>query len=149
MPIYLKAPERQPRGPDGRGWNRLSLHVFANDQCAWRPRSYPALVDAQDTRRARHGPYGWCIRDGQCDTCPIFNAEPRPLAAFTDRLLVRIHPHDGYLWIMNRPDDGWGEFGVRWTWEEVLQVRGWTVGDRYQDEHSDGFWLERSASPQS
>jgi hypothetical protein len=143
MPIYLQPPARSPRGPDGRGWNRLTISLPIGDQCALRPRSYPALVESQDTRRAAWGGFGPCIRDGDCRHCPVFQAPMAELRAFGDRILVRIHPHDGWPYLMNHPERGWASLAYRWTWEQVARVAGWRIGDRHVDQHSDGFWLDR------
>jgi len=51
MPIFLPAPAHQPTGPDGQGWNRLTVAAPApSAQCALRPRTYAALAESQDTR---------------------------------------------------------------------------------------------------
>lgn len=147
MPIFLRAPAHNPAGPDGQGWNRLSIWSPAGDECALRPHSYAALIESQDTRHARYGGFGACIRQGQCDGCPIRTRPVRELHAFTDRVLARISPSDGHPWLMNHPDKGWASFGYRWTWEDVARVPGWTIGDRHVDQHGDGFWLVR-AEPQ-
>jgi hypothetical protein len=147
MPIHLEAPKGHAHGPDGKGWNRLSMggHMGAPlAQCALRPTSYAALRESQDTRQARWGGFGACVSDGQCDTCPVFQTAPKELRALDDRVLVRIHPHDGRLYLMNRPEDGWASGALRWTWAEVARLNGWEIGRRHHDEHSDGFWLERS-----
>lgn len=149
MPIHLPAPEPVLGGPDGRGWTRLSIASMgglSNDECALRPRDYTHLRESQDTRRARYGSYGPCISDGKCETCPIFQAPPLELQSLDDRVLVRIHPHDGRVYLMNRPEDGWASLGLRWTWQDLRRLNGWEIGRRHQDEHSDGFWLERCDS---
>lgn len=145
MPIHLITPEQKPGGPDSQGWNRMSLGSLAGDECALRPRTYPALRESQDTRRARYGGFGPCIKGGDCVNCPIFKTAPKPLAALDDRVLVRIHPHDGHLYLMNRPEDGWASGALRWTWAEVARIEGWDIGRRHHDEHSDGFWINRSS----
>ncbi len=148
MPILLTAPTRQNRGPDGQGWNREcinSMGAFVEDECALRPRDYTHLIEAQDTRRARWGGYGACVRSGKCDTCPVFNAPPRTLRSLDDRVLVRIGP-EGRPHLMNRPEDGWASLAQRWTWQDLARIDGWTFGPRHRDEHSDGFWLERAAT---
>jgi hypothetical protein len=144
MPIYLPAPSHRNGGPDGQGWNRIALGSLAGDQCALRPRDYSHLVESQDTRRAGYGGYGPCIADGKCETCPIFQAAPLDLQSLDNRILVRVHPHDGRLYLMNRPEDGWASLGLRWTWQDLARLNGWEIGRRYRDEHSDGFWLERA-----
>ena len=72
MPIHLPAPAHRNGGPDGQGWNRMSLGTLAGDECALRPRDYSHLVESQDTRRARYGGYGPCIACGRClNACPL------------------------------------------------------------------------------
>ena len=143
MPIHLKVPAHRPGGPDGQGWNRISLGSLAGDQCALRPRDYSHLRESQDTRRARYGGYGPCVSDGDCSNCPILNLAPRHLDSLDDRVLVRIHS-DGHLYLMNRPDDGWTSSAKRWTWQDLARLEGWEIGRRHHDEHGDGFWLERA-----
>lgn len=144
MPIHLQAPAHRNGGPDGQGWNRISLGSLAGDECALRPRDYSHLRESHaDTRRARYGGYGSCIADGRCDGCPIFQAAPLTLTALTDRVLVRIGP-GGSPYLMNRPEDGWASVARRWAWQDLARLSGWTVGRRHRDEHSDGFWLERA-----
>lgn len=147
MPIYLPAPAHRNGGPDGQGWNRVSLASMgglAGDQCALRPRDYSHLRESQDTRRARYGGYGPCVVGGSCQACPIFREAPRTLAALGDRVLVRTHPGDGSLYLMSRPEDGWASLAKRWTWQDLARLDGWTVGRRHRDERGDGFWLERA-----
>lgn len=146
MTIHLKAPDGHRAGPDGRGWNRLSLNAHIGtpmDQCALQPTSYAHLLESQDTRRARWGNFGRCHNGGDCGNCPILKAAPKTLRALDDRVLVRIHPHDGHLYLMNRPEDGWASGALRWTWAEVARVEGWGIGGRHRDAHGDGFWLIR------
>jgi hypothetical protein len=143
MPIHLPAPAHRNGGPDGQGWNRMSLGTLAGDECALRPRDYSHLVESQDTRRARYGGYGPCISDGKCDGCPILQAAPQRLSSLDDRVLVRVHPVDGRPYLMSRPEDGWASLAKRWTWQDLARLDGWEIGRRHRDEHSDGFWIHR------
>lgn len=158
MSICLRAPKYKAGGPDGKGWNRLSLNAHMGmplDQCALRPRSYPMLAEAwRDTRLARWGNYGRCTNGGDCNSCPLLTSPPRrSLNAFGDSVLVRVKlTRVGEMftaevvtepWVMNRPEGGWGSYGKPWTWEELMNIKGWRIGRPYRDEHSDGFWLER------
>lgn len=139
MPTFLKSPSYNPCGPDGRGMNRLRTEVILNDQCAFQPKSYAALkFEARDTRRARWGTFGMCLREGKCESCAL--AATTTLDSFMDRVLVRIG-EDNAPWVMNRSDDGWGEFGKPVTWSFLARLEGWEIGDRYTDGHSKGFWL--------
>ncbi|MEU8642303.1 hypothetical protein AB0C91_10335 [Streptomyces sp. NPDC048674] len=143
MPIHLPAPAHRNGGPDGQGWNRMSLGSLAGDECALRPRDYSHLVESQDTRRARYGGYGPCISDGKCTDCPILQAAPQRLSSLDDRVLVRVHPVDGRPYLMNRPEDGWASLAKRWTWQDMARLDGWEIGRRHRDEHGDGFWIHR------
>lgn len=150
MPLYLPAPAHDPRGPDGRGWNRLRVESIVGDQCALLPHSYAALYEAQDTRRAAWGPFGPCHRAGACTGCPRFTQlrETRTLIAFPGpRVLVRLagdgpipQPH-----VMTDPDPaaGWASASTPMAWNELVRLAGWKLGRQHHDEHSAGFWLER------
>lgn len=168
MPIYLSSPACESRGPDGQGWNRLSLNAGSTGgQCALKPSSYATLWESQNTTRARFGMFGSCVRGGGCDSCPVLASalEPEPFHALTDRVLVRVlvrssaglfgtAAHIPYL--MNRPEQGWASRAVPTTWERLVQVlgHGWTLGRRYVDHDSPGgtggeaFWLHKQ-NPES
>lgn len=154
MPIFLEAPKYKPGGPDGKGWNRLSVNAHMgtkSDQCALQPRTWGTLREAKElgSSRAQWGSYGRCTADGDCAACPILAAKPLTMGAFGDRVLVRFLERinaDGNLvatelWLMNREEDGWASFGYLTTWEKLLRLADWKVGPRYSDQHSDGFWL--------
>ncbi|MFD7661305.1 hypothetical protein [Streptomyces sp. NPDC059788] len=145
MPIYLPAPALRTGGPDGRGWNRISIAMGAlvSDECALKPRDYTHLRESQDTRRARYGGYGPCTRNGDCGTCPVLQAPGRRLRALGNQILVRISATDGPH-LMNRSEDGWASLSQRWTWSDLARIDGWEIGRRFRDEHSDGFWLIRA-----
>ncbi|MER7477377.1 hypothetical protein ABTX60_06940 [Streptomyces sp. NPDC126510] len=162
MPIFLRAPEAPAGGPDGKGWNRLSLnaHMGLLNQCALRPRRWGALLESHDTRRARWGGFGPCINRGDCEHCPMRRALHDmwtlvPVNA--PRVLVRCEPvfapntlfggPDGWrLWVTTGPDDqDYRERQRRpWSWEDAVRVRGWDLGRPHLDEHGEGFWLERT-----
>lgn len=156
MPILLEAPTYKPGGPDGQGWNRLSLNAHmggSRNQCALRPRSYAALYESRDTRRARWGGFGRCTQDdGRCTTCPRLSSKSLTMSAFTDRVLVRIlvRAPGGIasspvveLHLMNKPEDGWSSMSYRWTWDEIARLAGWRLDGQHRDEHSEGFWLRK------
>lgn len=161
MPIYLRAPEAPAGGPDGKGWNRLSLnaHFGLPAQCALRPRRWGALLESQDTRRARWGGFGPCVNRGSCDDCPVTKALDERCTVVpvnAPRVLVRVEPifasdtlfggPDGYrLWVTTGPEDRNYRNGQPWTWDDAVRVRGWDLGRPYLDEHGEGFWLERTA----
>jgi hypothetical protein len=155
--ILLEAPKHRPGGPDGQGWNRLSLNAHmgaASDQCAIRPRSYATLHEAWRTTVARWGSFGRCDNGSNCGTCPRIEAlehDPKWLPADTDRVLVRLKEREGdFGWtgtpaptpyVVDDPEAGWASPRYRWTWENLVRLRGWNLGPQHRDEHGDGFWL--------
>lgn len=149
MTIYLQAPAFNPSGPDGRGFNRLSLNAHMRepaDRCALQPTTYASLFESHDTRRARWSDaFGRCDRQGACDGCPVMTRFRRPftLEALDSRVLVR-SDRQGRLWVVNRPEDGWGSTARLVTWDQLARLSGWTLGSQYSDEHGFGFWLERA-----
>jgi hypothetical protein len=154
VPIHLTPPAYQPTGPDGQGWNRLSLnaHGSKTPQCALRPRSYATLVESQDTRRAQWGGFGPCSGDGFCrDECLVLAVRSERLRSFTSDVLVRLLPRGegvpDQAHLMNHPEKGWDSSSQVWTWEELARLEGWRVGRPHRDEHGDGFWLHATADP--
>lgn len=142
MPIHLRAPEYKPGGPDGKGWNRLSLGAHygsPSDQCALRPRSYGTLWESHNTRRARWGGFGPCIGDGACDACPVFAAlqTPTNIDTSADQVLVRVTEN-------GTPVPTVRVLGDKWTWADLVRLRGWRLGRQHRDEEGDGFWLTRT-----
>lgn len=169
MPIYLPRPPHDPRGPDGKGWNRIGLYNadLSADECALRPRSYGALWESQDTRRATYGVYGPCTRQGQCDGCPVLaaivNGPAPPLRpAGVDRVLVRVKSRPAFPdalfdqcmihtpHLMDDPEQGWHSASTPTTWDRLSHAlgHGWTLGRRHVDDDSPGvgeaFWLHRA-----
>ncbi|RRR79778.1 hypothetical protein [Streptomyces sp. RP5T] len=161
MPIFLREPEAPAGGPDGKGWNRLSLnaHGGTGHQCALRPRRWGALLESQDTRRARWGGFGRCINRGRCDGCPVLDAwrgQCTVIPINAPRVLVRVElffapdtrftgPTGYRLWVTTGPEDRNFRDRQPWTWEDAARVRGWNLGPAYHDEYGEGFWLERTA----
>ncbi|WP_019061737.1 hypothetical protein [Streptomyces prunicolor] len=161
MPIFLRAPEAPAGGPDGKGWNRLSLnaHFGLPNQCALRPRRWGSLLESHDTRRARWGGFGPCVNRGDCNDCPVRQAVDEQWTVIpvnVPRVLVRIEPvfaadtmftgPDGWrLWLTTGPDDRDYRNRPPLGWDAMARVRGWDLGRPYIDEHGEGFWLERTA----
>ncbi|MFG2210936.1 hypothetical protein [Streptomyces sp. NPDC048638] len=96
MPVYLDNPhDCGPRGPDGQGWNRLSLnaHFDTPTHCGLRPIRFASLFEAR-TGRQRWGGYERCIGNQlpsqpvadepgapvvRCASCPVYqNAHAHP-----------------------------------------------------------------------
>lgn len=111
------------------------------DECALRPTSEATFWDSHDTRKARYGNYGPCTNAGRCESCERYR-KTTPWQWGGDELVVRVD-NDGHPWIMNRPDDGWGEFGMRVTWEYLLHVEAEFI--RGKDQHGPTIVMRKSA----
>ncbi|OHV32868.1 hypothetical protein BBK14_33775 [Parafrankia soli] len=152
--IYLPAPAHRAGGPDGQGWNRLSVWGSPGDQCALKPMSWASLRASRNTARfAGYGYCGPCTRRGECDGCPTLSAyqeKPRRTLMFGHpTALVRILERPGRpreLHLMDRPDQGWGSTSLPWTWAELARLPGWNIGRHFRDEHSEGFWMIATTS---
>jgi hypothetical protein len=161
VPVFLEPPRPAPRGPDGQGWNRLSLNAHIGlpaAQCALQPRSYPHLVESQDTRKARWGGYGRCVTAGDCLSCRVLTGPGRALVRDTGRVLARLRPgrmvgdlvvqqSADRVFLVDDPAAGWDTGLEEWAWHELARLDGWTVGRAFRDVHSDGFWLIAAAPP--
>jgi hypothetical protein len=161
MPIYLPAPSHDPKGPDGKGWNRLSLNAHMGSfgaQCALLPKFYSNLVESLDTRRAHWGGYGHCIRRGECEGCPVWTADDaEETVPFTaPRVLVRIDTEIigemftaaplSRLWMTDQPDSpDFRKPEHEWDFARIRRLLGcgWELGRPYRDQHGEGFWLHR------
>lgn len=171
MPIFLEPPTTyQPGGPDGKGWNRLSLNAHMGTpagRCALRPRTYPTLHTIGRGSRLCEWGAQWAACDhkpaGDCTTCPRLTDPPRLLAVSADITMVTVRVYESdqvddctpggipaQLRICvrdNGADGDWYSASV-WTWEEVtaLTAAGWRVGRQFRDENGPGFWLHRNPS---
>jgi hypothetical protein len=151
MPIHLTTPESSCVGPDGQGTNRIAIGSLAGDECALRPRSIAALVEAWDTRRARYGGFGACTNHGDCRNCPWLAALAEPLELpvldIDERVWLRVNPADGRVYLLHQPEKGWDSWGYSWSWDELARLNGWAYDGRLVDEHGESFWLRRSRKP--
>jgi hypothetical protein len=159
--IYLEPPAHDPRGPDGQGWNRLSLNAHMGrpaGRCALRPRTYPTLWESM--RNTAHCRWEWgsgyarCHRQGRCGDCPVLAAAPRTYHAAAAQVLVRIRelgePSDlipggirSELWLMEHPKGDRETPGQRWSWDEIRRLDGWRIGRAHRDARSAGFWIHK------
>ena len=140
MPIYMPAPEHNPSGPDGFGWNRIAVHGLCEDECALKPKTMAAFFDAQDTRKVRYGSFGPCTKRGSCKECGVFKRQ-QDWKWLCDEMLVRVD-ENGVPWVMNRPDKGWEEYGVPTTWGDLLQLDG-VVFELLRDNFGIGVMMRR------
>ena len=143
MNYQLSAPDAwTPTGVDGRGHNRLTLYPPSPlARCLWQPQNWQAAWELHH-RPAQASPlsFGACTYSGGCDTCPIANAKRHEYHPGTQQLGVVREFTDGSVWILNRRDKGWGEFGYRYNnWAEFVQNENVVIGERKIDEHGAYF----------
>ena len=135
--VLREPPEYDPRGPDGRGRNRLRIEFFgsveAKQLCRLRPRNAKALWEALE-RDGRYADLDSC--DG-CGTgrCP---RSCRDRGAPFHGELYRVD-EDGGAWMMNRRDRGWAELGVFVSWSDAAErLRRSPTGIRWcADKHGE------------
>ncbi len=144
MPIFLKAPSYDPKGCDGKGWNRIAIHGgMCLDECALKPKTLAAFLEAQDTRKASYGQYGACHNKGKCSDC-AFAMQTKDWHFYDDEIFIRSDDR-GMPWIMNRLDMGWDERGILTSWADLLKMDG-VEFSRFADEFSSGVKAKRVAA---
>lgn len=142
-PIFIPAPPRYPKGPDGQGWNRLRVESIWGDECGLKPRS-PAKLWETRNRPPAYGGYGPCPVGGACGTCPVLNAPRRQLLARTGRVLVRIDPDDwGVLRLAEAASSEPDHPGEVWSWTQLARLDGWEPGCHGRDDEGEWFWLQQ------
>ncbi|MFG3429687.1 hypothetical protein [Streptomyces californicus] len=162
MTLFLPSPGYGPRGPDGQGWNRLSLsaHFEDRNQCGLQPTNYPTLFESM-TGRQRWGGFDRCSAPapGRCGTCPVQHAHLREHGidwpAATPLLLVRVRPlppTPGALF--SDPAAGrstlepctWlgAAAGISADWATLRHTPGVRLGRSFRDSEGEAFWLVRN-----
>ncbi|MCX5215654.1 hypothetical protein OG689_41605 [Kitasatospora sp. NBC_00240] len=162
MPIFLEEPSYGPGGPDGQGWNRLSLnaHFDQRHQCGLLPINFPTLFESM-TGRQRWGGYERCrqLAPGHCGECPIQrrHTEDQGAIAWPDRtplLLARVRPlaptpgalfadpASGRSTLELRP---WpGGTAVEASWVQVRNTPALRLSWAWRDAEGEAFWLVRN-----
>lgn len=129
---------RKARGPDGQGWNRFRMETIAPlPRCKMKPLNGFAAWEA--SARPHHWRDSWsqfdlCTCHGEC---PIAQRKRRtPLG---DSCVVR-EDEDGEVYLMNKQDGGWSEFGYRYaSWAALFREWDIVVGFERADEHG-SYW---------
>ncbi|MFB8406757.1 hypothetical protein [Streptomyces sp. NPDC055912] len=160
MPLFLEQPTYGPHGPDGQGWNRLSLnaHFDTRHQCGLLPIGYTGLFESR-TGRQGWGGYDRCGKAGACGACPVsaLSGEQRPLEGWpagTPLLLGRVRPwaltpgalladpaggrSDVHLMTWQGEDTG-----VKADWQSVRNDYGARISWTFRDAEGEAFWLVR------
>lgn len=124
-----------PNGADGQGRNRLRLEIIQPiDRCALQPRSYAAVWTVQN--RPFHLSFAWSdfgyCRAADCANCSVV---PTRRNTVGNAAVIR-EAVDGTVWLLNRADNGWGEFGFpHRSWGELLRRWAVRVGKQRQDSY--------------
>ncbi|MCW8101646.1 hypothetical protein [Streptomyces tauricus] len=162
MPTFLEQPTYGPQGPDGLGWNRLSLnaHVDQRHQCGWQPHRFATLFEAL-TGRQQWGGFGRCFvgHPGSCGTCPVqlrrlaregginwpdrtplFLARTRPWPPTPGALFA--DPAAGRSSLELFPWRG-GQPILKAGWMQILNTPGLRISWCWQDGQGEAFWLVR------
>ncbi|MEV8335076.1 hypothetical protein [Streptomyces niveus] len=161
MPLFLEQPTYGPAGPDGLGWNRLSLntHFDTRHQCGLLPSTYATLLESRRGVQA-WGSYDRCVASpfGSCSSCPIqrWHLERDGISWPLDvpLLLVRIRPlplSPG----LSFADPAAGRSTVHlcsWRGEDLNVKADWrtlrntagVLGRAFWDSEGQAFWMARS-----
>ena len=161
MPIFLEQPRHDPKGPDGQGWNRLSLNMHGGlwNECGLMPTSHPTLFEAMTGRQRWGNGFGPCTRRGACGECPV---QQRRLAheggvdwpEGVPLLLARVRPWPvpkGTLFggltagRSNLELSAWnaGLPVLETDWMELLNTRGQRISWWWTDQEGEEFWIVR------
>lgn len=113
-PFKLSFPDaRQPSGPDGRGWNRLSINTLSpTDRCMLRPRSRQACLDLARgmARMAPITTYSPC-EGSACAECK-FNSKREP---WVSSWVISEDSNRGGVWLMgSKAPDAFGHYFPSW-----------------------------------
>ncbi|MFB6881264.1 hypothetical protein ACFCY8_10560 [Streptomyces noursei] len=165
--IFLPQPSHGPGGPDGQGWNRLSLnaHFDTRHQCGLLPQNYAALSESM-TGRQHWGGFDRCphLAPGHCGDChvhklhleqdginwpqntPLLLARVRPLPPTPGSMFVNVTAGLSELEVFS-----WlGEpTGIEADWRTIRNTAGLRLGRRFWDEDGEAFWLVRHDSSAS
>lgn len=146
--IYLEPPAYKPRGPDGKGWNRLRLDVMTPAaQCALRPLDISACYESATNRAVWGGGYGWCVNEGKCSECPIAQGTVFPKqslpAPFGDWFYVREY-HNGTPHMMHQFEKGWESYSFwGFTWADLRHDPHFYVAKIGRDQYSRWVLMQR------
>lgn len=137
---FLPPDSYDHRGVDGQGRNRLRLEVVTPARrCSLLPLTYEAAWESE--HRPEHSRQSWAsfapCTGNACETCPISTAKKvKPFGPTVVR-----EDEQGRVWLMNRREGGWAEFGHPYkTWGALLAAWDVTVGARGRDGH--GVYFE-------
>ena len=132
---------RTPRGPDGQGWNRLSINPMGPiDRCALKPQSRQAALDTA-RGMAQFGnkiAYGRCEGDRDCTSCAHANRERDD---WNPAWLIR-EDEKGHVWLLGNQENGWAAFGYCYASWEVLMNKTWLPKLERRQDATGFYWVE-------
>lgn len=131
--ITLPEP-RSPRGPDGKGWNRLSINPMGPiDRCSLKPLSRQAALDTARGMAQYGNPiaYGRCEGSRGCSTCAHANRERDD---WSGTWLIR-EDDKGHVWLLGNREKGWAARGYSYaSWESLMNTTWLPKLKRLKDE---------------
>lgn len=131
-----------PRGPDGQGWNRLSIiNLEPHDRCMLRPKTRPAALDTA-RGMARHGSvfsYEDCI-GRSCEECKVGNAEREQWKP--EWLLIEDDGRGGVWLHADLEKDSFGYYYP--SWEALFRAVDVPALTRKIDQHWGAYYVARA-----
>ncbi|MGF6440298.1 hypothetical protein [Paraburkholderia youngii] len=140
--ITLPDPRAEsPRGPDGKGWNRLSINPMRPfDRCSLKPLSRQAALDTA-RGMAQFGnkiAYDRCVGAGDCSSCAHAN---RDRDDWKSTWLIR-ESERGHVWLLGNQEKGWSAYGYCYaSWEALMNTTWLPKLERRHDE-TGIYWIE-------
>lgn len=135
---------RMPRGPDGRGWNRLSINPMAPvERCSLKPVTRQAALDTA-RGMAQFGnkfAYDHCERDGDCTSCAHAT---RYRDDWNPGWIIR-EDDNGHVWLLGNQEKGWAAFGYCYASWQVLMNKTWLPKLVRQKDETGFYWIEATS----
>ncbi len=130
-----------PKGPDGKGWNRLSIIPLEPfDRCILKPKSRPAALDSL-RGMARYGvitAYDHCSSATACSDCVIYS---KPKLTWRKDFHVR-EDLTGRVWLLNEFSNPFLGWGVGFTgWADLISTYEVPALRRHIDKFGI-YWLD-------
>lgn len=130
-----------PRGPDGQGWNRLSIIGLGSfERCTLRPATRQGALDTL-RGMARFGnplAYKPCTSSGPCSGCTVATKEREP---WSNGWHIREDPNGGGVWLLGDVEKGFAGFGYHYRgWDKLLSEIDVPMLARRRDQ-SGVYWV--------
>lgn len=129
-----------PRGPDGQGWNRLSIvGIGSHDRCTLMPITRQGALDTL-RGMARYGvptAYSDCINNATCCQCPVATKQKDK---WQDAWHIR-EDAKGHVWLLGNVEKGFSGFGHCYkNWAALMSDVEVPMLKRMSDRHG-LYWI--------